>query len=460
MRNNSATSCILNLISMLFNKYDTLMFLDINDDLLQFNLVKNPVLNLQSNVSMKLLNTNLRNFNNYLILSENEEVLLKKLKYIMKKPFWDPSRSPRGKYLLILKTIYRREILFETLWSLDITNLFIFNIKKNLVFTWDPFSEENNCGTKFKIKFVRNCLETTNLSFISDRISFPRCNISASVISRIVGFPFIKKTSSSYSGLFVLPLRTITEKLKMDLNIYEAPIDQQNAYLLNQSILFVDIENKIYDVFIANSWRHSEINDPLEKTNIFFTDDQFWIVPKPGRMNSFKVIISVFTLNTWILIFAVVFVVSFSWWLLSSVLNRSYEITTIFLIQFSASVGVSVNTLPRENVFRILFLFYAVYAFHTCYYFQGKLSSILTKPYDEKGINTFEDLLESDLVPLLVSSNIELLKEYDDAFTRKFLHKVRPLNIPGSKRLENVAIYKNISLPLYRSYMEISKFKG
>ncbi|KAJ4431210.1 hypothetical protein ANN_19807 [Periplaneta americana] len=126
-----------------------------------------------------------------------------------------------------------------------------------------------------------------------------------------------------------------------------------------------------------------------------------WLVPCPSHSTRVEKVMSLFTMSVWLLIICVKVVVTlvFSssvYTLKDSSANRMilcrsfYDVWAIFM-------SVSIPKMPESTNRRMLFFIYVCYSFAISIIFQAYFVTFLVEPGYEKNLETFDELLSSNL---------------------------------------------------------------
>lgn len=198
--------------------------------------------------------------------------------------------------------------------------------------------------------------------------------------------------------------------------------------------------------------------ETADLSDIFLFDDAIWLVNQPEDLSNFKVLLSVFSLQTWLTLAFTLFITSLLWYLFAHCGEKPvYRCFHRCLIDvFHLSMNTGLHILPSSNTLRILMITYVLYSMHVNSYFLGKLGSILTHPGFEKGITNIEELAESTVVrPFTYQHHRKLMLTLNDSIAQKLGKKV--VNITSFDFIslfDYMLKYKNTSLSSYESIIK------
>jgi hypothetical protein len=154
-------------------------------------------------------------------------------------------------------------------------------------------------------------------------------------------------------------------------------------------------------------------------------------VPCPTRVHRMDKITSMFTLPVWLTLVLVLILKGAVFWSSGNITHNSVHTTTSLPLSlynaWAILMGVSVSKLPETRKHRNLFLLYAFYCVAIVTVFQAFFVSYLVEPSYQKQIETFDKLVDSELL-YGFSSAIEMIAQTVD-FTDH-------LKIPESRRVK------------------------
>ncbi|KAF5275238.1 hypothetical protein FQR65_LT04272 [Abscondita terminalis] len=300
---------------------------------------------------------------------------------------YQANSSTRVKWFVIVPQCDISEY-FLVFWRFEFLNVVVLahytenNDTSFQIFTGDPQDPVNNCGRNFNTANQQDC--HSNLTF---EFNVPR---------KFNGCTF--RTCSAY------PTRTVKQT---ELAVSESIMEITATYL-----------NASYEFYFANSCPPAPFTiifsflrlDFLhaQNTMIFYSSKPVWAVPKPKKIDPFKVITLIFKNTVWILILLSIFITTFSVWLLIKYNNYNYEFLLILLEIWQITLFGSINKLPWQWTLRFVFISYIVYCIHIQAVFASKIIELLTVPQYERGIQNVRELSESNL-SIIVSKHLKKL---------------------------------------------------
>lgn len=160
-------------------------------------------------------------------------------------------------------------------------------------------------------------------------------------------------------------------------------------------------------------------------SDIVFYNSHLWIVPKPDKKPNFKVLMTIFQLDTWILIFIIFLLIILIWYKIAQLDNdKTFSninrcVFDIYMLSFSLGLTI----VPKSFKLNTIMLIYILYTFHLNYFYQGKLSGVLTSPSYDSRILNLQQLADSKLKVLVIYHNLETIKKANSSLAEKIALK-------------------------------------
>jgi hypothetical protein len=367
-----------------------------------------------------------------------EDILPIQLEYLQDSMSW----NSRAKFIVIVNTSVRgftRSLalrICETLWSLaKIANVVVLipsageetfsNDEKDKslhevsrrfgldLYTFFPFQKEN-CGEVKDVNLLDQWVYESDWSLSSDKNlyqtkipqNFLGCPIK---VASIATEPYVmvaeipeRNDGSSFlkpSGISVEPLIYTAEKLNITLIFLEPSFDLTLTSCWKQFNKVIDGEA---DILIGAIPYISTMADIFDPTIPYIYDSMTMLIPCPGRIARIDMITNVYATSVWIALALVFILTAIVFWCAANYgpHMESYSfrhLSNCFQSAWAIFMGVSVSEMPRTSKLRILFLLYVCYCFAISTVFQAFFTSFLVETGYERGIQTLEELLQSDL---------------------------------------------------------------
>jgi hypothetical protein len=369
-----------------------------------------------------------------------EDILAGQLEYLQDSMTW----NSRAKFIVVANTHvgeFTRTLalrICEKLWSLaKIANVVVLipNTEENMIpsdgkdvelhevartsrldlYTYFPF-QRGKCGEVKDVVLLDKCIDgagsmlyNTNLYQTKTPQNFLGCPIK---VASIATEPYVIVTQkpeadngSSFprlSGISVEPLIFTADKLNISLIFLDPSFELTLSSCWNQINKVIEGEA---DILIGAIPYISTMADIFDPTIPYTYDSLTMLIPCPGRISKVDMIMNVYAKSVWIaLVLAFILTAVVFWCTANCRYGPSMEsysfrhLSGCFHSAWAIFMGVSVSEMPRTSKLRILFLLYVCYCFAISTVFQAFFMSFLVETGYERGIETFEELLESDLL--------------------------------------------------------------
>lgn len=373
-----------------------------------------------------------------LFLDENTELnmLLDKIK---NRPNW----NSRAHYALIIKKDKEVTDLFETLWDFDLIYTIIIKLScvEPKIFLASPFNN-NTCG-----KYQNYTILTMN-----EKISFPvtynfrGCSLKVRVVNKLLlTMPYVSSNlNSKEEGILQKTLNFLGNRLGLKIIYKETGLDAE-IKLINKRVNMFTIFSSVVLSFVN---RYENLYKLFDPTDIYFYDDYFWIIAKPSEIPNFKVLLNVFSLKIWIFQLLTFLSSLIAYTLITKKVSVQQLPENAFML-LGFSLGIGINKAWKNLSTKIFIFSYLIFAMNVSIIFQSKLSSLLANPGIEKGIETVEEMANSDVTPILHFFLKDAYKDLNYPILQKIYKKSIEANESAVKRLEKVANGR-YSIPVYK----------
>jgi len=281
------------------------------------------------------------------------------------------------------------------------------------LYTWFPY-DSNVCGQVKKLVLLDQWLPEGDGRFSSNAELFPSevprnlhgCPLTVAPIERI---PFVKLTNShtDSSG----DVKYLYEGLEIEYILFPARAMNFTPVFLEPRVgdfvqvrveVFMEIAQGLVDVTVGTHPMHSLLVAVGDATRPYYEITMRWWVPCAAPATRTDKVMAVFTPSVWVSVVLVFILTATAFW--RTALHAEADrpafrtFTRSFYTVWSVFLGVSVSELPTTHRLRSLFLLYVWYSFAISTVFQVLFISFLVNPGYEKGIDTFEDLVQSGLI--------------------------------------------------------------
>ncbi|KAF5307847.1 hypothetical protein FQR65_LT18311 [Abscondita terminalis] len=342
------------------------------------------------NISNEIQGVYDKHGNNFILQARTIDMIEHLIVSFLNHDLFTFRENTRGRFIIITqeKNISEVFLLVWELFAINSVVLYYDDADKNkelIIYTSNPFSNSNRCGTQVHDIHAEFC----DTDFI---IKFPKA------IKNFGGCPFLFGSSNREDTLseinpFVYSLNSTLTEIQLMLNI-----TIRHLYVTG------DIHNRVK--FIERHYFGSFFFERLasdDRSNIFFYDDFLWIGTKAEqRLNA---IFTPFTVETWILIVVVFVSVVLIWWrgllLEKFKYNQLQALFQSFSEICSLLFGVGISILPKLASLKLLILFYLIYIIHIQTAYTSDMINTLVVPHYEHVVSNLHDLVETGIPTLI-----------------------------------------------------------
>lgn len=392
---------------------------------------------------------------NHLILVDDVRNIAGIFEKYRASPMFNPIYSPRGKVLIHSKTFTHFDETVKYFWDNNFIDLMFINGTD--VFTTYPYWPETKCGKEVFYKHLGNCRNGFQSTWEPFPSNLNDCVINAATFGKHIQMPFLDDTNllSERTGILIQPLRLAMSKYQLKIN-YIVPDDGlQLQKTIKGSPYFYDslYKERLYDLLVVEVFRLDNTIGLFECSEIIFFEPNVWMTPKPKELSKLKVIFNVFAPSLWLCLLLVLLLVTT---LLRSSTDRN--LSESFLLIYSITIGTCAYNLPNNFKSRLLFSFYLLFSLHIIFFFQSKLSSVLTSPNRELPINNFERLAHSNLhLIFYYNINLQTLKRSYNPYVSLLANKSMLFEADVYNPPEVVLTHDNYSANSFQHFTNLTE---
>jgi hypothetical protein len=369
-----------------------------------------------------------------------EDILLRQLEYLQNSMTW----NSRAKFILVVNSSvkeFTRSLalrICEKVWNLaKIANVVVLipNTREKTIsreekdaslyevsrssrlnlYTFFPFQKEN-CGEVEDVVLLDQWTDEADGTLSFDKNLYqtksPKDFLGCPMkVASIATEPYVivaempeRNDGSSFlrpSGISVEPLIFTAEKLNITLIFLDPSFELTLSSCWKQFNKILDGEA---DILIGAIPYISSMADVFDPTIPYTYDAMTMLIPCPGRIARIDMIMNVYATSVWIALALTFILTAIAFWCTANFhygpYMESYNfrfLSSCFNSAWAIFMGVSVSEMPRTSNLRILFLLYVCYCFAISTVFQAFFTSFLVETGYERGIQTLEELLQSDL---------------------------------------------------------------
>ncbi|KAJ4431189.1 hypothetical protein ANN_19786 [Periplaneta americana] len=281
------------------------------------------------------------------------------------------------------------------------------------LYTYFPYQDEL-CGEVKDVVLIDTCVDDSllhrNVDLFPEKIptNFKGCTIKVGTI----GFdPFVSVVENytledhtrvyKVGGMLVDKVVIPIQKLNAEINFLPPTRDTNTKGYLKE---LADVSEGYSDILIGLvPLAPALLFSALEPTIPYEFTEMKWVVPCPPQAPRLQKIMSVFSLPVWVLIISVIILTA----LVFSCSNHASKYSSepcnkltpfrSFYDVWAIFMNVSVPKMPKTTNRRILFFIYVCYSFAMSIIFQAYFVTYLVEPGYEKNLETFDELLRSNL---------------------------------------------------------------
>lgn len=356
---------------------------------------------------------------NYMMLLEDKDELLKNINQLRKLPTWNP--HAKTAVYIALKPDHNLDSLVKEI----IDTLRDFKLLQTIVFidfpqneevksyTWKPYSV-TNCGGKCDQFYTLDICKSDQLievHRISDLIpqNMHSCPLKVySVISEPYVLPPKRKIENTQYddeyefkyGIEINILKIIAEFSNLSLIIRMSNESEDWGYLLDNGTatsLYAKLRSEEVDVIVGDLEVNHHIRKWFDSSHTYIQDYYTWCVPKAGPASTWSNLITIFKLSTWITTFAAILLIGtiLHWFKRQENPKYTKWPTRSILMTVGMVLGWGALFNPKGTAFRILLLSWLLFSININTSYQSFLRSFLIHPKYEKQIGSQAEIVRA-----------------------------------------------------------------
>ncbi|KAF5299767.1 hypothetical protein FQA39_LY11437 [Lamprigera yunnana] len=302
----------------------------------------------------------------------------------------------RYKYLkqgqvVIFTTANLLKFMYISFWNMFFINLVVIPIDQKgapFIYTSDPHHVENRCGTDGNVMRTQMC----DSKLVSQHFYRKLTGCTLRVMDW--GLRDTKKSPINFMYLFYIDLMNQYFNVSIEFYNGSKKVNSQALGKLPHITIFYFINTK---------------TQALETSNLLYSANMFWIVPLPPVMPPLVALFSVFKKDVWMLILVSLCSTTAFWFLLVNFRKNPHMryVIDAFTKTISLTFGGLAGKEPKTFALRCLLMFYLLYIINIQTLYTSNLIRIFTSILYEDGIETLEDLANSNLTIYTKSTDVE-----------------------------------------------------
>jgi hypothetical protein len=280
------------------------------------------------------------------------------------------------------------------------------------LYTWLPY-DPSVCGQLKRVELLDQWLQEDGGRFRRNADLFPSealrnlrgCPLTVAPIERI---PFVKLTNSYtdssgnityvYEGMEIEYILFVTRAMNFTPVFIEP---KAGDFVQVRVEVFMEMAQGMVDLTVGTHPLHPLLVTAGDATRPYYELTMRWWVPCAAQATRTDKVTAVFTPSVWVSVILVFILTATAFWRTALQDGKERASFRTFACSFytvwAVFLGVSVRALPATRRLRGVFLLYVWYSFAMSTVFQVFFISFLVNPGYEKGIDTFQDLVESGL---------------------------------------------------------------
>lgn len=348
-------------------------------------------------------------FTNFIFVINDSNEFRKGFQRLLRSPLWNTSSSPRGNFLIINYSQYFTEI-YQLLRNVYAYRVLLLNVKDFRLYT--SWNRTMSCS---------NYKGITGFDF----------NMSFKIRRSALYIPWSGDENSTFLGIFEMGMYLITAKTKLNITLISRSVDELFDYFCNNdtNLTYRMLNDQVYDSFAIN-WLYPHYFEHYDVTSSLFTDTEVFIFKKPGKMNNFQVILTTFKLTTWICVFVGICFVAASFYVINQ--DERKDGIRCFMVIIAIALNTNLKYSIKNSSIKILMAFYLIFVIHVSCYFQGRLASLITNPPFKHSYKNLNELVDSNLIPMLSYRKYVELSKNPTALGQKIVKKMETYNTTHS----------------------------
>ncbi|KAF5302071.1 hypothetical protein FQR65_LT08621 [Abscondita terminalis] len=342
------------------------------------------------NISNKVRQVYDKHGNNFILQARTIYTLEKLIITFLNHNSFKFRENHRGRFIIVTQEKNISEV-FLLMWELFASNSVVLHYddtdknKDLIIYTSNPFSYPNSCGTKANDIHAEFCDSDVIVRFPKVIKNFGGCNFTFG--------SYNLEHALSYINPFTYSLHSTLNEIQLMLNL-------TIRHLFVTSDKHDQEKNRNRHYF--GSFQFQRVTND-DRTDIFFYDDWVWFGNQADQ--SLNTFFTPFFMETWILIVVVFVFVVVIWWR-GLVLEKFKDHQLHALFQSFSEIssllfGVGISVLPKLISLKILILFYLIYIIHIQTAYTSDMINTLVVPKYEHVVSNLHDLVESGIPTMI-----------------------------------------------------------
>ena len=349
--------------------------------------------------------------------------------------------------------------IFREFWAYNIVNVIALILNETIsIYSFIPYNK-HDCGTHKPVKIATWSGATEEKIIDNERVkNMNGCEVNVTVVDLppTVIFPNKESRNGSYelNGIEPAILKEIAKKLNFKPKFAVARDGQAWGWIEPEphGVVGEVFQRKSYFGFalLASTLERYEYLDMSVPTS---SDVECitWAVPLgagKSRAPWINLLTTEFPLSVWCSMFATVSIAVLAFRTLGShseadrYIFRSRAETILYT--FKSSLASTVK-FPKAVPLRILCISWLWYSFIIVSVYQSSMGSKLTVPLRKPDINTFKDLVESDLHFTGLSNTFRLLAANPDKDVKTITERLEPTDYGITEAVDKIIFDRNIA---------------
>lgn len=408
---------------------------------------------------------------NALIIFNNFEELFLRKDILMNLTKW----NARAKYIFfsIHGTDMHLNEFIAALWECYLINSIILSPNRfgnYNIFTYFPYLSNS---TNIEPVLIESC-QTIQHNYISlypnkipNDLNGYKIKVRAVVWSPYVLFPTnITKNYNNVNiveGIEIELLKTLAEIANFSVEYSLSSIPQDWGLITPNGSATGSMKaliNKDADLAIGSIGPTLERHDFLDYAYCHLQEHITCCVPKAQKASNWRNLLDALHPFVWISIIVMYFVTSMSVWAVSLITPKDHiygSLKNAFTYFLSLFLLVSVKS-PNKNSSRLLFLLWIIFSLHIIISYEAKLISELTHPNFDNQIDTVEEVLQSNIPFVLLSTIRRFFANSEDWRVATILKNWKSC-LDSDECLKAIAYKRNLAFFTTKVHMEFEIMK-
>lgn len=442
-------SCITEAVSEYFDGENVAYFFDSSSKRLVPKILDQVVIDTNYKTSLNIPFSNVVFF-----VNKSSFGVDKHFDYLKNNNLWHMSNGPRQKYLVIVEQgvslakiseiFLRHDIHIFAIISHDpIGRLQIYQSRGHFCKQESQLIHLGACGAKFK-------KQESNI--------FTNCRIKVLILHKDNAFPFVRNLTSNQPGLYVEILRVLPKIGNFSISYMMAPRKDTTKYIQNgKTDLFEALLSQgNIDIFAAAySLRTAKFLSKMDTSNIFYDANMLWIVPKKIQI-PFEVILNLIDFKLKVATAFLVLICFLICYIIEKKCSR--------IFWFLGTLFENTSRVPwKFHSIKMTIAFFLMFSLIFGLIYKAKLSSILSESVFDNGLETLEDLVDSNLTLFVKQTSKNDFKNIiqSDPLAKNMYYKMQsaPPTLYYDDIFKTLVKYKNVSTTIDEIMWNVVKKK-